>query len=308
MKQLWNDRKTRIGVYILIFSILFLIAFELIYKTYCEGKLNGTEIGFFVTTTRDLFQIIFFSGVLTITILSYLQAKKTLFTPIKTEIFKMQIKAFEEILIFFQNKSENDYTRQFDFDKIVIINSQILVLDYIKHFYTNEINIDKEKVEDLMKESAGAIVTQNYMVKHFTKPNYYEKSEKFEQEEITNPALIIKGWQEYEYGKIEFTTKYKEELEKLKNLSASPLLPQTLKEKLSTFEKTVRDNLSLVGKVLNEIAQEMPTRFPNKNALKKYNHMGVWNQYNKEMKNLKDEAEDILQNIREYLQIDILIK
>jgi glutamyl/glutaminyl-tRNA synthetase len=269
---------------------------------------NGTEIGLLITTIRDLFQIIFFGVVFTITILSYLQAKKTLFTPIKTEIFKMQIKAFEEILIFFQNKSESDYAEQFDFDEIVNINCQYLFLDYIEHFFKNEISIDKEKVAVLKENTVGAIVSESYMSKHFMKLSYCDNLDKVEQEEITNPALILKSWQEYEYGKIGFTKKYEDEVEKLENLSASPLLPQPLKEKLNTFNRKVSENLSLVGKVLNEVAQELPTRFPNSNALKKYNQAGIWNTYNNEMKSLKNEADDILLYIREYLHIDTLIK
>ena len=308
MKKLWQDRIIRIGCYILIFSLIVFITFEITYISYCQGRLVGSDIGFFVTTIKDIFQIIFFAVVLTVTILSYLQAKKTLFTPIKTETFKMQIKAFEEILLFFQNKTETDFTHQFDFDNIVGMNGQLMLFDYIEHFFKKEVEIDKDKVTEMLKSSAGAIVTQSYMTKHFTKPEYFEKEEKKEKEEITNPAIILKEWQEYEYGKIEFTKKYVEETEKLKNLSVSPLIPQPLKDKINSFEEKIRDNLSLVGKVLTEISKEMPSKFPNSKSLKKYNQTGLWNEYNNKMKKVEDDAVDILSYIRQYLQIDNLIK
>ena len=40
---------------------------------------------------KDFFNIVFFLTVSIVAVLSYLQARKTLFSPIKTEIFKLQI-------------------------------------------------------------------------------------------------------------------------------------------------------------------------------------------------------------------------
>lgn len=308
IKKLWQDKFIRIGCYTLIFLIIGLIVFEITYKSYCQGQLLGADIGFFMTTLRDFFQIVFFCVVVTVTILSYLQAKKTLFTPIKTETFKMQIKAFEEILLFFQNKGETDFTSQFDFDNIVGMNAQLLVLDYIETFFKKEIEIDKEKVAEMMKTSAGAVATLNFMTKHFAKPDYFEKNEKKEKEEITNPALVLKEWEQYEYGKIEYTIQFRTETDKLKNLSASPLIPQELKDKINAFDKKIHDNLLAVGTVLTSVAKEMPTKFPNPKSLDNFNHSGLWNRYNSEMQKVDNDAKEILTYIRQYLKIDELIK
>jgi len=308
IKKLWQDKFIRIGCYILIFLLIGLIVFEITYKSYCQGQLLGHDIGFIVTTIKDFFQILFFGVVATVTILSYLQAKKTLFAPIKTETFKMQIKAFEEILLFFQNKGETDFTSQFDFDNIVGMNAKMLVIDYIEIFFKKEIEIDREKVAEMMKNSAGAVVTINFMTKHFVKPEYFEKDEKKTKEKITNPALVLKEWEQYEYGKIEFTVQYRTETDKLKNLSASPLIPQALKDKINAFDKKIHNNLFAVGKVLTTVAKEMPTKFPNHKSLDNFNHSGLWNRYNTEIENVEGDAKEILTYIRQYLQIDELIK
>lgn len=308
IKKLWQEQLFRVGCFSLIFLGIALIAFEIIYKSYCQGQLLGVEIGLFVTIIKDIFQIIFFCVVLTVTILSYKQAKKTLFTPIKTETFKMQIKAFEEILLFFQNKGETEFTRQFDFNNIVGMNSQILLIDYIETFFKNDIEIDKEKVAEMMKGSAGGVATASYMSKHFVKPDYFEKEDKKKKEEITNPALILKEWEQYEFGKIDFTKQFSIEAEKLKNLSASPLIPQELKDKINAFDKKIHNNLFAVGKVLTSVAKEMPTKFPNPKSLDNFNKSGLWNRYNREMEEVENDAKDILSYIRQYLQIDELIK
>ncbi|MFC4477861.1 hypothetical protein [Flavobacterium chungangensis] len=294
-------------IYLFIPLLIFFILFIVVYKIYCSEKLNSNDISFLITTIKDLFNILFFGGVLSITILSYLQAKKSLFTPIKTETFKMQIKAFEEILLFFQNKRESDFIDQFDLNNIIKINAQLLQLDFIRHFFSNEIQIDEQKVNELEKKISGSIISKNYLEKNFTKLEYHEREEKKEKAKITNPAIILKQWNDYEYGKIDFTNKFKEETQKLKNLSASPILPEEIKDLINKFERKIHTNLSLVGKILTEISKELPTKFPNAKSLQNFNNLGIWNIYNSRMDTVENDAEEILRYIRKYLKIDDLI-
>ncbi|MFQ2043355.1 hypothetical protein [Aeromonas sp. s11] len=51
-----------------------------------------------VTIAKDIVNIMFFVAMAFLALLSYLQARKTIFQPIKTEIFKYQLKAFEEVI------------------------------------------------------------------------------------------------------------------------------------------------------------------------------------------------------------------
>lgn len=61
-----------------------------------------------VETYKDIANIIFFITMSIIAILSYIQAKRTVFSPIKTETFKYQLQAFEKVIEHFQDKSEID--------------------------------------------------------------------------------------------------------------------------------------------------------------------------------------------------------
>jgi hypothetical protein len=67
-----------------------------------------------VELIKNLANIAFFAIISLVTVLSYLHARKTLFAPIRTETFKLQLKAFEEILLYFQNKSESDFLDAMD--------------------------------------------------------------------------------------------------------------------------------------------------------------------------------------------------
>ncbi|WP_316634917.1 hypothetical protein [uncultured Flavobacterium sp.] len=292
---------------LIILIICFLISTTLLILFFCKGELDNSDITFFIGSTKDIFQILFFIIVGIVTILSYKQASKTLFTPIKTETFKMQIKAFEDILSFFQTKTETDFTKQFDFDFIVNANAQLMLSDYISTFFSTEININTDKVKDLEKEFYGAAVTHSWAEKNFISPEYFDKTETQKKEEITNPAIILENWKHYEYGPIHYTKKYYEETEKISQLIASPLIPIGLKNKLEEFSKLVNENLLIVGGTLNEISKELPQKFPTAKSIKKFEAAGLWNKYNEKQEHLEPLAKEILLYIRNYLKIDKLI-
>ena len=302
-----NDRLVK-GLLIMCFaSLIIYILFYILYKVYCEGRLSDKEITFIIGSIKDIFQILFFTIVACVTILSYIQARKTLFTPIKTETFKMQIKSFEDILAFFQSKRETDFTHQFDFDFMVAANFRIMFTDYINTFFKNEIKVNEDAMKELFTKFAGAMVTQSFMEKNFHSPEYFEKSEKKEKEEITNPALILENWKSYEYGQVHFSKTFADETEKLNKLIASPLLTTELKKKLSDFGDKVRENHHIIGATLTEMAQELPKRFSTAKSVENLELSGVWNKYNSKKEELEPSAKEILDYIRQYLRIENLI-
>lgn len=308
IKKLWQDKFIRFGCYVLFFFLISLILFEIIYKSYCQGQLLGSDINYFVTTIREFFQILFFCVVITVTILSYLQAKKTLFTPIKTEIFKMQIKAFDEIILFFQNKNETDFLDQFDYQNIFNINAQFLNINYIQTFFKNDIEIDWEIVRQIKNNTVGGVATTEYMNKNYEKTDYINIQKINKNEYIIDRELLLQKWAEYEFGKIEFTKQFQTEKEKLQNLSASPLIPQELKDKINAFDKKTQNNLFVIGRVLTEFSKELPIKFTDPKSLDNFNHLGLWNLFNSEMEHFENDAKEILIYIRQYLKIDELIK
>ncbi len=286
-------------------AILIFLVFNILYHVYYHGKMTKNEITFIVKTTADVFQILFFIVIASVTILSYIQARKTLFTPIKTETFKMQIKAFEDILAFFQNKTETDFARQFDIDFIVSANAQLLLNDYVELFF--KIKINSDVLQELNKNFIGAVASLSFAEKHFQSPEYFERTKPKEEIEITSPAQIFEKWKIYEYGLIHYSKVFSEEMNKLTKIIASPLLPVELKNKLTEFEKTVNDNLFLIGSILTKISQEFPQKFPNAKSIYNFEMAGIENKYNREKKDLQPIAAEILVYIRHYLKIDNLV-
>lgn len=263
----------------------------------------------FIGTTKDIFQILFFVVIGIITILSYLQARKTLFTPIKTEIFKMQTKEFEEVMRFFQNKTETDFVNQFDLNKIFTINLLSLFDFYVNKFFPGKLKANEESRAKVRSEIAGSIVSQKFMEEHFELVGYKETEiKKNEDEEPDSPAIILKQWNEFEYGIIVYTKAFEKEAEKIRKFLASPLLPKELKEKIKNFDQITRDNLSVVGKAMNKFAPQLPDIFPNANSITKFEVSGFWNDFNDMYEKFEPKAQEILDYINDYLKIDKLVE
>lgn len=311
---LQSDSLLRIFIIIGICLILINVILFILDTAYYAGQKSISQITFLIGSTKDTFQTIFFLVIIAVTILSYLQARKTLFTPIKTEIFKMQIKAFEDILAFFQSKSETDFTEQFDYENILQSNSVLMFNNFVRNFYKDAIIDEKGrqeldvKLQELHKEFAGAVVTKSWAGKNIVKLDYYDKIDFEMPEEVTDPAMIMEKWKKYEYGPVHYSIKYFEEREKLNRIIASSLIPTELKNKLEEFDQLVRNNLILIGKVVNEIAQELPEKFPTRASFKNLEPLGIWNRYNKEKKEFEPTAREILKYIRLYLKIDKLVE
>ncbi len=74
------------------------------------------EIIKFLEKIKVIFDIAGPVVIIILAMLTYRQAKKTIFTPLKTETFKLQLKLFEDILLFFDsNKNNNNFILSFDF-------------------------------------------------------------------------------------------------------------------------------------------------------------------------------------------------
>jgi len=252
------------------------------------------KVEFFIGIAKDIIHILFFVGILTLTILSYLQAKKSLFTPLKTETFKLQIKAFENIILFFQNKNQFAFMDEFDYYKILDINSELLVLNYSKLFFSLPID---GKYGDVISKTKGCIVINNKKI---------NKSENT----TSNKQLSKKEeWANMNYSIVHFTPKYSDRLNELKRLSATPLINQELKSMIIGFERKIEENLRLVGTVLTDIAKELPSNFSTLESVDKNNLLSkAWKNYIKLIGNIDDDAKKILEYINHYLKVEDVLK
>ena len=95
---------------------------------------------------KNIVNIGFFLVVSTIGILSYIQARKTLFSPIKTEIFKLQIEEFKKILEAFNYKNQRQFDEETGIQEVFNINACKMHLKYINCYLLIQIITQVEQL------------------------------------------------------------------------------------------------------------------------------------------------------------------
>lgn len=255
---------------------------------------------------KDFFNILFFLVMSAIAVLSYIQAKKTLFAPIKTEIFKLQIKAFQEVLAFFNKHTIVDFYEEFGFQEILEINSLEMRHAYINTFFRDKIEIPDELIERLKKASYGAIISEEFLEKIKPGSELIEASKP--KGKNLDPALKLAKWGEFKLGAVGYTRKYHEKSEELSKLAASPLFPSELTDFLYEFIKIIHQNLVYIGEAVTDAAKEMPKKYTTPDAVIKFRPDWIWNIFNDKSRNTDKVTEKILEYVRGYLKINELMK
>jgi hypothetical protein len=268
------------------------------------------EISSGISVAKDVVNILFFIAAGTIAILSYRQAKKTLFAPIRAETFKLQLKAFEEVLLFFEKHSSLNIDDEFDFYRILHANAIKMLDSYAFLFFANKIKKDEvtKRREQEFQDLGGVMMSQAYVEKNVELMDYHLKQPPEKPEALTEPALILAKWQAYDHGAVYMTKKFENSLDRLHRFQVSPLLPKDLKALIAAFESEAFKNLHAVGEVLTSIAKQLPNKYPTLDLLMRADLSWIWNEYNRnKYSRLKDKQDDVLKYLEGYLQINDLL-
>lgn len=90
-----------------------------------------------------IIQSIFWTIAATVGILSYMQARKTIFQPAKNEVFKVQINDLKKILSDLNWISQSECINKSGLDESIKLNINIIFFDYIKHNFKTDLDISK---------------------------------------------------------------------------------------------------------------------------------------------------------------------
>lgn len=180
---------------------------------------------------------------------------------------------------------------------------------YVSEFFPNEIKVDVDEREKLYSPLVGGIVSAEHMQKYFEKfqPTDPAMPDQVASEPITNPAIVLARWQEYEHALVEYTKEFNDQVRELEKLAASPILPKSLRDMIGEFHNKAHKNLTLVGSVVGNFSREMPKQFPRAGDMRKFNPNGIWNDFNDQRVQFEPEAKKILESINAYLRIEDLM-
>ena len=256
-----------------------------------------------ISIAKDIINILFFVIIGIITILTYLKAKQTLLQPIKTEIFKEQLKVFSEILSFFSGKTEIDLRKDSAMENFFTANTLLLFDEYAKLFF--DIEMDEDKRPYNTKDCRIARIRAEFLE---SADNHLKYENEKKEIEYPDPRLRATIWNKFTMPRLCFpntTSKYEEQLDKLME---SPLIPNDLLKLIEEFKNVLEDNINTAEIVLNDIAKELPEKYPNLGIMKKASLSWVSNRYNEKFKHLKEPADKITNYLRNYFSVDNIIK
>jgi hypothetical protein len=262
-----------------------------------------TDIETWVSVANLVLECIFFIIVGVITAKTYARAKRTIFQPIRTEIFKTQLQELSSVLRLFVGQGEVELRRRFGFHKLLSVNIVLLYDCYARLFFDMEFERDERPYNS--RDCPISIVSEEFLKKDDL--HIVPKKDASEPEK-PDPRVRAALWQDHKHGEIAIPREHSEMQDELKRILESPILPKGCAELLEDFQRTVEQNTFLVGQILTECAAEMPEKYPTVEALQRASFSWIRNKYNEAFEHLKPKADEVVQFVRGYWLIDQLLE
>ncbi len=253
---------------------------------------------------KNIFNTLFFITTGTVAILTYRQARKTVLQPLRTEVFKEQIKIMGEILELFNGKNQNDLKEDLDFRRIFDGNCQRMFDTFARYFFN--VNVNKEK--RLYSDFRDAIVSVDFLNRNFTLADNDVKEVAASKEQViykNEEALEI--WSRYQLGMVSVSNKFSEYEKNILKLASSPMIPTELSDLLNEYLNEMQKCIVKIDEVITRCAQEMSDRYKNIDSLRKSSNNWIYTVYPKD-DGLEECARNIIVYIRNYFDTDNLIK
>ncbi len=260
-------------------------------------------MGFWQNIRNDLpnilicIQIVFYITTGMVAVLTYKSAKKTILQPIKTEIFKEQMELFNEIMKMFNGKSEVFIQMLFGTDELININLKRLADEYSEQVLGNVI----EKKYDLSKYPYMVFSNDTELDKN----TLSVKNIDFNKIPKEKRALM---WTEYRIKSVCLPNRQVKVQDDLKKIMKSPLLPKKCVKYIESILEISENNVNRVMDTLDIIAREMTDLFPEKENWKNYNECVFHNKLNNTIDQYESTVEKLLDYIREYLNVEELLR
>lgn len=256
---------------------------------------------------KDAVNILFFVITATIGILTYLKARKTILQPIKTEVFKVQLKVFSELMELFNGKSEYEIRSYFHLEKVLTVNAIALLDNYAKLFFDYKPDIEKRPYNK--SDCPTMIVKWECMEKNFDiddKPTRDFDDERVSETNKPDPMTRAAIWNNEKVGVLSIPKEYTMAEKKIEEIIKSPVLPKDCVLLLKEIEDIAKYNIDMIMTVLDEISNEIPSKYPNIESLKKLQLGWIHNRYIDKIKSFEDITLKLTDYLRSYLLIDSL--
>ncbi|MFJ4612193.1 hypothetical protein [Streptomyces griseus] len=228
-----------------------------------------------------------------------MNARKTIFQPLRTEIFKKQIDALAAALELFVGKSHMDLGDDFDLKFAELANFSKMYDRYL--LYAFKMRRPEESLEYRVELCPVSWVKEEYLML-----NMADKATGSEPAKLK----VLDEWA-YEHYDISVPRKYLEREAEFRAVLDNPLLPTSIAALIEAYLDTMRQTLSAVAPVLEECAKEMPERYESLDDIKNVRFDWIQNRLNENRResisSLSESAKVIVEEIRSYFDSDNLL-
>jgi hypothetical protein len=241
-------------------------------------------------------QIAFFAATGMVAILSYITAKKTIFQPLRTEIFKRQIEDLSSVLRLFSGKGEVALRKEFSFDDLITANIAVMYDAYLAFAFNmarpeEVLEYRHELCPSAMVLPEALQVASDYRVDNTAKKN----------------SNIPEEW-DYKAYAISIPTGFSDKVDEFQVILDSPLLPKSIAGLLEKYFSVVEEeNITIIREVIEQSAEEMPAKYPTLGDIEHSSFNWILNRIAHQFQELEPTAKMINENVRAYFDSDNLL-
>lgn len=253
---------------------------------------------------KEIFQILFFVVVGIVTVLTFRKANKTLLQPIRTEVFKEQIKLFADVLRLFRGKGEVELRDDAGFNDHFVANTAAMYDDFARTFF--DFKPKEEERPYARSKCPMSIVPEKYLLP--SEVHVHDEAQIQQEGPVPDPRTRAAIWASYEPHEIRISAKMINFQKSLKNFVESPFMPRRLSELIKEYNALVDRNVMSLGKLLIDCAKEMPVKYPSIDTLRKASFAWIQNKYADGFEHLRPKADEISEFLRKYLGTENILE
>jgi len=266
-----------------------------------HGQRMSNSIGTWVAVLKDLVNIAFFVIAAAVAVLTYRRVRDTLLAPMRTEVFKAQLRELTEAYTFLRDTRDVGLD-PFDLGSVVYLNAQAMMDAYVASTFPGKL-LRTEEFEKKRKDNvAGAFIEAGTYGKRWRYPSPVTHQEDSSREHKSPP------WSEYKHDCVVYTKQFVERERELDRLKGSPFLPSAVQVVLQELRRKVEENLHIIGKLMTELARELPMHYPDPQDVYNSDLAWVHNKYNEVKVELEEPVEKGLAFVRDYLSADAVFR
>lgn len=220
---------------------------------------------FFAIDVSQAVQIVFWVVAGTIAVLTYRQAKGTVFQPLRVEVFKQQLAVLTRVSEDFVSRDESALRQYFDLENCVSFNAGLMFERFLEDVHG--LKRKTPLIEEFREDFPGGVVSLESMESNFElvkapidtslQPTTAESDTKDAKKTVWRRP----DWDHYKHDLIAVSRGYTNAYEHVLALVRDPLVPRELAQLLQELADAASANLHAIEPAMAEAAQKVATSY-----------------------------------------------